>query len=650
MTQFMSNEDVKEITQDVDATEAVETEVVEEVSVTPIATEETSETVVEEIVETVVKSEEKPLKLVNYLDNSILDVRVVTEAELAQYDVDDEVEESGDFEAYFSTFAEVRERDVTNGTVVGLSDREVLVDIGFKAEGMIDRNEFSELPEIGDVIEVFVVTFEDRRGNIILSKERADFHRRWNQIRKSFEDEEVINGTIVRRIKGGMIVDLGVVQAFLPGSQIDVKPVMDFDEFVGMESDFKIVKFNELRQNIVLSRKAILASDLMEKRQEVLAQMEVGMVLEGMVKNITDFGAFIDLGGIDGLLHITDITWGRINHPTEKLNVGETITVKVIDFDVEKVRVSLGLKQLSAEPWENVTGKYPVDQIITGKVVNMMNYGAFIELEEGVEGLIHISEMSWTRHIKHPSDMFKMGDQVEVKVLSVDLEDKKISLGIKQLQENPWDTIEAKYGIGSVHKGIVRNLTQFGAFVQLEEGIDGLVHISDMSWTKMIKHPKEIMNKGQELDVKILEVSSEDRRLALGIKQLEEDPWEEISEQYTSGKKVEGTVIRVLEKGIIFDLGDSIEGIVPMKQIPKAVRSKVRAEYTTDKTFEVMVQEVHVESRKIVLMLDMGDVEMKIPEKPKKQESASTSDKLEIPQEVIDSISGLSSSENSEDE
>ncbi|MBC8310863.1 MAG: 30S ribosomal protein S1 [Candidatus Marinimicrobia bacterium] len=646
----MSKEDVKEITQDVENTETVETEVVEEVSATPTATEETSETVVEEIIETEVKSEDKTLELVNYLDNYILDVRVVTEAELAQYDQDDEVEESGDFEAYFSTFAEVRERDVTNGTVVGLSDREVLVDIGFKAEGMIDRGEFSELPEIGDVIEVFVVTFEDRRGNIILSKERADFQRRWNQIRKSFEDEEVINGTIVRRIKGGMIVDLGVVQAFLPGSQIDVKPVMDFDEFVGMESDFKIVKFNELRQNIVLSRKAILASDLMEKRQEVLAQMEVGMVLEGMVKNITDFGAFIDLGGIDGLLHITDITWGRINHPTEKLTVGETITVKVIDFDVEKVRVSLGLKQLSPEPWENVMGKYPVDEVIKGKVVNMMNYGAFIELEEGVEGLIHVSEMSWTRHIKHPSDMFKMGDDVEVKVLSVDLEDKKISLGIKQLQDNPWDTIEAKYGVGSVHKGIVRNLTQFGAFVQLEEGIDGLVHISDMSWTKVIKHPKEIVNKGQDVDVKILEVSSEERRLALGIKQLEEDPWEEISGQYTSGKKVEGTVIRVLEKGIIFDLGDNIEGIVPMKQIPKAVRSKVRAEYTADKTFEVMVQEVDGESKKIVLMLDLGDVEMEIPEKPKKQDSISTSDKLEIPQDVIDSISGASSSEGSEDE
>ena len=591
----MSGKDDKKITQDIDSTETVEvvaetleknnTTKNDEVSATPSNDENLSESHTEENLNTTQNLDDdkitaEKLDVVDYLDDSILDVRVVNQDDLKKYNEVDESDESSDFEDYFNSFAEVKERDVTNGTVVGLSDREVLVDIGFKAEGVIDRSEFSDLPEIGDVIEVFVVTFEDRRGNIILSKERADFQRRWNQIRKSFEDEEVINGTIIRRIKGGMIVDLGVVQAFLPGSQIDVKPVMDFDEFIGMESDFKIVKFNELRQNIVLSRKAILASDLMEKRQEVLSQMEVGMVLEGIVKNITDFGAFIDLGGIDGLLHITDITWGRINHPSEKLTIGETITIKVIDFDVEKVRVSLGLKQLTSEPWEKVTERYPVDTAIKGKVVNMMNYGAFIELEEGVEGLIHVSEMSWTRHIKHPSDMFAMGDEVEVKVLSIDLDDKKISLGIKQLQDNPWDTIEAKYNVGTVHSGVVRNLTQFGAFVQLEEGIDGLVHISDMSWTKVIKHPKEIVTKGQDVDVKILEVSSEERRLALGIKQLEEDPWNEISQEYTSGKKVNGTVIRVLEKGIIFDLGNSVEGIVPMKHIPKNSRTKIREEYT----------------------------------------------------------------------
>ena len=306
------------------------------------------------------------------------------------------------------------------------------------------------------------------------------------------------------------------------------------------------------------------------------------------------------------------------------------------------------MKQLTSEPWEKVTERYPIDTAIKGKVVNMMNYGAFIELEEGVEGLIHVSEMSWTRHIKHPSDMFAMGDEVEVKVLSIDLDDKKISLGIKQLQDNPWDTIEAKYNVGTVHSGVVRNLTQFGAFVQLEEGIDGLVHISDMSWTKVIKHPKEIVTKGQDVDVKILEVSSEERRLALGIKQLEEDPWNEISQEYTSGKKVNGTVIRVLEKGIIFDLGNSVEGIVPMKHIPKNSRIKIREEYTQDKSFEVIVQEVDGESKKIVLMLDLGDIEMDVPKQSKKREATSTSDKLEIPQDVIDSISDSVSEKDSE--
>jgi len=436
-----------------------------------------------------------PVEVADYLDPSILDIKVVSEADLDQYEKEEVVSDEL-HEKYADTFSDIREKEVVTGTVVGITDRDVLVDIGFKAEGIIHRTEFEELPEPGDEIEVFIHTFEDRRGNIILSKERADFQKRWTEIRNCFDNNELITGLITRRIKGGMIVDLGVVQAFLPGSQLDIKPVMDFDEFLGVESEFKIVKFNELRQNIVLSRKAILEDDMLEKRQAVLEDMEIGMELEGIVKNITDFGAFIDLGGIDGLLHITDITWGRINHPSDRLAIGEKVNVKVIDFDVEKVRVSLGMKQLHPEPWEGVIDKYPVDSIVEGKIVNMMNYGAFIELEEGVEGLIHISEMSWIRHIKHPSDMFKVGDKVEAKILNIDSEEKKISLGIKQLQDNPWDTIETKFAVGSDHEGIVRNLTQFGAFIELEEGIDGLVHISDMSWTKLVRHPKEIVQKG----------------------------------------------------------------------------------------------------------------------------------------------------------
>ncbi|MDP6570168.1 MAG: S1 RNA-binding domain-containing protein, partial [Candidatus Marinimicrobia bacterium] len=443
----------------IDAVEEIVVETAEEEK----DTEEANET------ETVDTLQEIPLT--NYLDPSILtDIKTVSQDELEQYD---EIPETSPElnDKYSQTFADIREKEVVTGQVVGITDRDVMLDIGFKAEGIIRKSEFEDLPEIGQDIDVFIHTFEDRRGNIILSKERADFQKRWTEIRNCFEKEELITGLITRRIKGGMVVDLGVVQAFLPGSQVDIKPVTDFDDFIGVESEFKIVKFNELRQNIVLSRKAILEDDLLEKRQAVLSDMEIGMVLEGTVKNITDFGAFVDLGGIDGLLHITDISWGRINHPTEKLTLGEKVTVKVIDFDVEKVRVSLGMKQLQPEPWVDILEKYPIDSIVEGKIVNMMNYGAFIELEEGVEGLIHISEISWIRHIKHPSDMFKVGDKVEAKILNIDPVEKKISLGIKQLQDNPWDTIESKYEVGSEQEGSVRNLTQFGAFIELEEGI-----------------------------------------------------------------------------------------------------------------------------------------------------------------------------------
>jgi len=581
-----------------------------------------------------------PVAVLDYLDPSILDVKVVSKDDLGQYNQEELISESLENQ-YSDTFSDIKEKEVVTGTVVGLTDRDVLVDIGFKAEGIIHRSEFKELPEIGQNIDVFIVTFEDRRGNIILSKEKADFQSRWTEIRNCFEKEELITGLISRRIKGGMVVDLGVVQAFLPGSQVDIKPVMDFDEFLGVESEFKIVKFNELRQNIVLSRKAILEDDLLEKRQAVLEDMEIGMVLEGMVKNITDFGAFVDLGGIDGLLHITDITWGRINHPTEKLTIGEKINVKVIDFDVEKVRVSLGMKQLQEEPWKDISDKFPLDSIVEGKIVNMMNYGAFIQLQEGVEGLIHISEMSWTRHIKHPSDMFKVGDSVEAKILSIDIEEKKISLGIKQLQENPWDTIESKFSVGTDHDGVVRNLTQFGAFVELAEGIDGLVHVSDMSWIKQVRHPKEVVQKGDSVKVKILEVSVEERRLALGMKQVEDNPWESIKADFTSGKVINGTIIKVLDKGIIFDLTDGLEGIVPLKRLKKHEKAAIISKFKEGESHEVTVQEVDQEYKKIILMIDLGleGVESEVDEDVKEDIVEPEADKIEIPQDVIDQIS-----------
>ncbi len=660
-TQEVENTESTEVVESISATEDIkettETQTAKEESAEKTEPEGTEESVpdavVEETLEATVKEEEyipPPVAVLDYLDPSILDIKVVTEEDLDQYE-EEEFKPNELHDQYADTFSDIKEREVVTGTVVGLTDRDVLVDIGFKAEGIIHRSEFEELPEVGHEIDVFIITFEDRRGNIILSKERADFQKRWTEIRNCFEKEELITGLISRRIKGGMVVDLGVVQAFLPGSQVDIKPVMDFDEFLGVESEFKIVKFNELRQNIVLSRKAILEDDLLGKRQAVLEEMEIGMVLEGMVKNITDFGAFVDLGGIDGLLHITDITWGRINHPTDRLAIGEQVTVKVIDFDIEKVRVSLGMKQLQPEPWVDIDEKYPVDSIIEGKIVNMMNYGAFIQLEEGVEGLIHISEMSWTRHIKHPSDMFKVGDKVEAKILNIDTDEKKISLGIKQLQDNPWDTIESKFEVGSDYDGIVRNLTQFGAFIELEEGIDGLVHVSDMSWVKQVRHPKEIVQKGDTIKVRILEVSAEDRRLALGIKQIEANPWENIKNDFTSGKVVNGTILKVLDKGIIFDLGEGLEGIVPLKRMKKHEKNSILTNFKEGDSHEVTVQEVEEEYKKIILMMDLGldGLEGDDEAEPEMVVDEAEPEKLEIPQEVIDQISGNDEKSESED-
>ena len=590
------------------------------------------------------ENEEAEIIIQDYLDPSILDIKVVSEDEIDKYEEEVVVSKNLN-EKYLESFSDIKQREVVLGSVVGITERDVLIDIGFKAEGIVSRSEFNELPEIGEEVDVYIRTFEDRRGNLLLSKEKADFQKRWQQIRDCFTNEELITGTITRRIKGGMVVDLGVVQAFLPGSQLDIKPITDFDEFLNMESEFKIVKLNELRQNIVLSRKAILEGDLVEKRQEVLGQMEVGMILDGIVKNITDFGAFVDLGGVDGLLHITDITWGRINHPTDRLDLGQTVTVKVIDFDVEKIRVSLGMKQLVQDPWENILEKYPIDSVIEGKVVSLMNYGIFVELEDGVEGLIHISEMSWVRHIKHPSDIFSTGEKVSAKILNIDVDDKKISMGIKQLQDNPWDDIETKYPIGTEVEGFVRNLTQFGAFIELEEGIDGLVHVSDMSWTKLVRHPIEILQKDDKVKVKVLEVSIEEKRLSLGIKQLKENPWEKIKKNFPSGKVIQASALKVLDKGIIFEIENSLEGLVPVKRLTKSDKEKISKKFKEGSSHKVTVQEVDEDLKKIILMLDL---ELDNDEKSTGTDNDNTdevildepaSETIEIPQEVIDKVS-----------
>ena len=579
-------------------------------------------------------------KTINYLDKSILDIKTIGIDELGQYDEEESTELD---KMYLESFTDIKEGEVATGTVVNVTDREVFIDIGFKSEGIVPKSEFSEIPAIGEEHRVFINTFEDHKGHFALSKEKAVFLERWNELKDAFVKEEIIKGTVIKRIKGGMVVDLIGVFAFLPGSQIDVRPITNFDDYIGKEIEFKIVKVNETRKNMVISRKVLLEVDLQEKRQEIINQLETGMVLEGTVKNITDFGAFIDLGGIDGLLHITDITWGRINHPSEVLELDKTITVKVIDFDVEKVRVSLGMKQLEPEPWEEAEIKYPVDSLVKGKIVNMMNYGVFVEIEKGVEGLIHVSEMSWTRHIKNPNELYKLGDEVEAKILSIDREEKKISLGIKQLTENPWNEIENKYPVGSISSGTVRNLTQFGAFVELEEGIDGLVHVSDMSWIKNVRHPKDFIKKGDKIDVKILEASGENRRLSLGIKQIEEDPWNDLKEVFTSGKMIKGKVLRVLDKGVIFTLDHDLEGIFPLKRLSKQARINIKEKFKVDDIVEVIVQEIDQESKKVILMLDDPETKEDIAKRQEKESiknlrNDSTSDKIDVPQDIIDKL------------
>lgn len=545
----------------------------------------------------------------DYLSTSLLSsITTVTVEQLKAMEGSEVKERDVSLEALVSSsIGEIKEDRVISGRVIGANEREILVDIGFKSEGIVPREEFSneDLPQIGEEISVYLVKMEDINGQTVLSKEKADFMSNWARIREKAESGETITGRVSRRIKGGMIVELGGVPAFLPGSQIDIRPVQDFDVYINQEFEFKIVKLNESRKNIVLSRKELLEADMLEKRQALIAGLEVGQVLEGRVKNITDFGVFVDLGGLDGLLHITDLSWGRVGHPSEIVDLDESITVKVIDFDPEKQRVSLGLKQLQPHPWDSVDIKYPVESVVSGKIVSMTNYGAFVEIEKGVEGLVHVSEMSWTRHVRHPSEMFTLGQAIEAKILSIDAEDRKISLGVKQLLPDPWDQIEDKYQVGVIQKGVVRNLTQFGAFVELEEGIDGLIHITDLSWTRNVRHPKEILSKGDQVEVRILDVSRENRRIALGYKQVADDPWSKIEAYFTSGKQVKGEIFRVLEKGIILLMEKEMEGIIPLREVPKRDRKKLTASLQQGDVLEVTVQELSMEEKKVILMYDV---------------------------------------------
>ena len=577
---------------------------------------------------------------INYLDVDLFDnIRKVSIEELLHLEVTEEVPQE-EQDRYLSTFSDISEREIITGRVIGINEKEILIDIGFKSEGIIKRDEFAEdaLPDIGEKLDVYLEKMEDESGKTVLSKEKADFLRRWIKLREIHETGEIISGRIVRRIKGGMVVDLDGVQAFLPGSQIDVRPVKDFDKYIDTDMDLRVVKFNEFRKNVVVSHKAILEESLAVQRDELFSKLEIGSIMEGRVKNITDFGVFIDLGGIDGLLHITDLSWGRVNHPSELIGLDDSLTVKIIDFDKDKKRVSLGLKQLTPHPWENVKESYPEDTKISGKIVSMTNYGAFVEIEPGIEGLIHVSEMSWTRHVNNPSEMFSLGDEIEAIVLAVDSEERKISLGAKQLQDDPWDQIEEKYIVGTIVKGKIINVTQFGAFVELEDGIDGLIHVSDLSWTRIIRHPKEIIDKGKKVEVRVLEISRDNRRIALGLKQLKDDPWPELVKQFETGKEVEGEVVRILDKGIILMLDHNVEGIIPFSRQTKRQRKALSLKYKPGQKISSVVMEVKPEDRKVVLFMeelsnDQLSKKDDVKDYLNNQESPAT-EKIEIPTEV----------------
>ena len=469
---------------------------------------------------------------------------------------------------YEGTLTAFTEKEIVTGRVLSMDEKYVIVDIGFKSEGIVPLNEFKNPDQlnIGDEVEVFLDKVEDRDGQLVLSRRKADSLRVWQEIEEAHNSEKIIEGYIKRRIKGGMVVDIHGIDAFLPGSQIDVRPVRDFDAYVGKTMEFMVVKLNMSSENVVVSHRALVESDLEEQREQILASMEPGQILEGVVKNITDFGVFIDLGGVDGLLHITDLSWGRVEHPSEIVRLDQRLNVVVLEFDEERKRISLGLKQLQPHPWDEIDEKYPEKIQVQGKVVSIADYGAFIELEKGVEGLVHISEMSWTQHIKHPSQLVERSQVIECVVLNINKDERKVSLGVKQLQSDPWEDLLDRYPVGSKHKGVVRNLTNFGVFVELEPGIDGLVHISDMSWTDKVNHPSEVVNKADELEVVILSVDFDNRRISLGHKQIQENPWEKYAAEYAVGTETQVVVSRVTDKGVFAKLPLGAEAFMPARE------------------------------------------------------------------------------------
>ncbi len=502
---------------------------------------------------------------------------------------------------YSGTVATVNTGEVVQGTVVGINDRDVILNIGFKSDGLVPLAEFKDMPELkmGDVVDLFIEEREDAMGQLVLSRRKAKLVKGWEYVQKALDNDEVIEGFVKRRTKGGLIVDVFGIEAFLPGSQIDVKPIRDFDIYVSKSIEVKVVKINYSNDNVVVSHKVLIEKDLEQQKAAILTNLEKGQVLEGVIKNMTNFGVFIDLGGVDGLLHITDISWGRINHPEEVLKLDQTVKVVVLDFDSDKKRISLGMKQLTPHPWDALSPDVQVGSKVKGKIVNVADYGAFLELQSGVEGLIHVSEMSWSQHLRNPQDFLKVGDEVEAVVLTLDREERKMSLGIKQLTEDPWtrQDVLTKYAVGTRHKGIVRNLTNFGLFIELEEGIDGLVHVSDLSWTRKIKHPSEFTKVGETMEVQVLELDAANRRLALSHKHLEENPWDTFETVFTPGSVHRATIISKTDKGAVLELPYGIEGFVTAKNLQKEDGTKPEAGEALD--FKVM--EFSKEDRRILL-------------------------------------------------
>ncbi len=500
---------------------------------------------------------------------------------------------------YDESLNTVKDKDVIEGTIIALNKREAVVNIGYKSDGIIPVSEFRYNPEIkvGDVVEVFIENQEDKKGQLILSHRKARASRSWERVNQALESDEIIKGYIKCRTKGGMIVDVFGIEAFLPGSQIDVKPIRDYDIFVGKTMEFKVVKINQEFKNVVVSHKALIEAELEQQKREIISKLEKGQVLEGTVKNITTYGVFIDLGGVDGLIHITDLSWGRVNHPEEVVSLDQKLNVVILDFDNEKKRIALGLKQLQPHPWDALNPDLKVGDKVKGKVVVMADYGAFIEIAPGVEGLIHVSEMSWSQHLRSAQDFMKAGDEIEAVVLTLDREDRKMSLGIKQLKEDPWENIEAKYPVGSKHTAKVRNFTNFGVFVELEEGVDGLIHISDLSWTKKIKHPTEFTQIGADIDVQVLEIDKDNRRLSLGHKQLEENPWDVFETIFTVGSIHEGTIIEMLDKGAVIALPYGVEGFATPKHLVKEDASQAKV----DEKLNFKVIEFNKDSKRIIL-------------------------------------------------